>query len=1010
MAHVFLSYSSKHRRLTERLRDYLKGKGLSVWFDQDALEARGPFDGQIRAGLQQAEVVVVIWTTDAIVSEWVKFEAGYAWRQRKLINVEPEGIDRSRIPQPFADHHRHVETRQRPIDMEKVFSEVVAIREGRPLPAEVPLRDHYERKYDELLLDTKRLPLPQGFAAAPSLLLQAKYALVGFSDLSDWRQRLVDWALTPRHGSAAGRLVHASGGSGKTRLMIEVAAALRERGWSAGFLNSSSDDPRWPDKPKLRAEALVQLLETGQDAGVALMIDYAEGRLDDVRLLAKQLAGFSRSRPERPLRLFLLTREIGEWWDALRRSDPSLTPLFTDEKGRRSEAAISLITTAAGRTQLLAAACQSFSRVFDVEPVVPPLALVTRIERDPLYARPLAILLEALLHVHGRSPMGGDVSIASLLDGTVDLERAHWRKVIPQLDGALERKLGRGASQVTLLQSSLDYAAAARLLQGDEWYVGERPSPASVMPIVTHLRSLFPSGATGVGPIEPDLLGERIILGELGLDVEPARALVRACLDNDSAGKRQWNRIITVLNRCSKDEHAEASTLADDLLEWMARAYADDLASTLIDVCLQEPQGALPRALMRAVRHYDLDRLELMAGNIPKQTLCLNDLAIEITALRIRIEPEPARRARLLSDQSTRLRAHGKTRQALQHALDACRIFDTLEAWRDPALARQASQALVSLSISHAMVGELREALETAERAVLFDRDIITRGVADHDALLASSLSNLANRQLRFGDFMPARISVDEAVSIRRRISTSNAIDIRPELARSLAVLSVCHVELGEVEQALRVTKECAGVYASLAKESPDAFELEYAGSLINLAKRLLEHGDPTVASRTIEQSLAVFRRIEHNHPGRIGLDLAKCLIEVCTIRRHVGELHESVAAGREATERAALHFESSPRAAAMELASATAALGQSLIEVGQPSQAASSAIETASRLLPWVSAAPRTFGPAVARLCGLHLAASAAADAEPEHPVMRRVERALEAAGIVVSPPEGQS
>ena len=69
MAHVFISYSSKHRALTERLAAYLRSKGLTVWYDQDALEARGPFDGQIRAGLQQAEAVVVIWTTDAIDSE-----------------------------------------------------------------------------------------------------------------------------------------------------------------------------------------------------------------------------------------------------------------------------------------------------------------------------------------------------------------------------------------------------------------------------------------------------------------------------------------------------------------------------------------------------------------------------------------------------------------------------------------------------------------------------------------------------------------------------------------------------------------------------------------------------------------------------------------------------------------------------------------------------------------------------------------------------------------------------
>jgi len=47
---------------------------------------------------QDAEAVVIIWTTDAILSPWVHFEVDYAAKNRTLINVEPEGIDRVHIP------------------------------------------------------------------------------------------------------------------------------------------------------------------------------------------------------------------------------------------------------------------------------------------------------------------------------------------------------------------------------------------------------------------------------------------------------------------------------------------------------------------------------------------------------------------------------------------------------------------------------------------------------------------------------------------------------------------------------------------------------------------------------------------------------------------------------------------------------------------------------------------------------------------------------------------------
>lgn len=120
MADVFISYSSKHRALTERLALYLSGKGLTVWWD-DALEARGPFAPQIHAALQTSGCVIVIWTTDAIISEWVNFEANEAFNRNKLINVEPLGIDRARLPVRFRDHHRHVQSDTRPVDFEKIW-------------------------------------------------------------------------------------------------------------------------------------------------------------------------------------------------------------------------------------------------------------------------------------------------------------------------------------------------------------------------------------------------------------------------------------------------------------------------------------------------------------------------------------------------------------------------------------------------------------------------------------------------------------------------------------------------------------------------------------------------------------------------------------------------------------------------------------------------------------------------------------------------------------------------
>lgn len=68
---LFISNSRKHRDLTERLAAYLRDHELNVWWDE-ALEARGDFDDQLKVQLTNAKAVVIIWTPEATVSKWVR--------------------------------------------------------------------------------------------------------------------------------------------------------------------------------------------------------------------------------------------------------------------------------------------------------------------------------------------------------------------------------------------------------------------------------------------------------------------------------------------------------------------------------------------------------------------------------------------------------------------------------------------------------------------------------------------------------------------------------------------------------------------------------------------------------------------------------------------------------------------------------------------------------------------------------------------------------------------------
>ena len=74
MAHVFLSYSSRHRELTRELAAAIAADGYDVWWDH-VLESWGSCQKQICAALDAARVVVVIWSEGAKASDYVYAEA-----------------------------------------------------------------------------------------------------------------------------------------------------------------------------------------------------------------------------------------------------------------------------------------------------------------------------------------------------------------------------------------------------------------------------------------------------------------------------------------------------------------------------------------------------------------------------------------------------------------------------------------------------------------------------------------------------------------------------------------------------------------------------------------------------------------------------------------------------------------------------------------------------------------------------------------------------------------------
>ena len=97
MADVFLSYARPSVGDATRIADCLRATGFSVWYDEN-LPAHRPYTDVIAEQLDEASAVLVLWSTEAAASHWVRSEANRARETGRLVQVR---LDDARLPMPF---------------------------------------------------------------------------------------------------------------------------------------------------------------------------------------------------------------------------------------------------------------------------------------------------------------------------------------------------------------------------------------------------------------------------------------------------------------------------------------------------------------------------------------------------------------------------------------------------------------------------------------------------------------------------------------------------------------------------------------------------------------------------------------------------------------------------------------------------------------------------------------------------------------------------------------------
>ena len=91
MADVFLSYQNSRKEEAAQVVAAIQEANLTVWWDRELLDE--DFSDEIEIQLKSASAIVVIWSPESIKSDYVKSEAHYAWRKKKLINTHTDDVN-----------------------------------------------------------------------------------------------------------------------------------------------------------------------------------------------------------------------------------------------------------------------------------------------------------------------------------------------------------------------------------------------------------------------------------------------------------------------------------------------------------------------------------------------------------------------------------------------------------------------------------------------------------------------------------------------------------------------------------------------------------------------------------------------------------------------------------------------------------------------------------------------------------------------------------------------------
>ncbi|WOF72790.1 tetratricopeptide repeat protein [Parvibaculaceae bacterium PLY_AMNH_Bact1] len=690
------------------------------------------------------------------------------------------------------------------------------------------------------------------------------------------------------------RVLVGSAGRGKTRFGLDLCDRAVETSWQAGFATSA-------EIRRFRAQQ--NLAGWGWSKPVLLVVDYASSVSQELHdwlaeLAQNQgLAGSDNDTP--PLRILLLDRTAdatGGWLQTvygrgggdrdsidrlLDRPEPYALPPIEDMEDRRQ---LLIQMLAAQGSDLLPPAAGE-DAWFD-----------QRLAELSWGGEPLFLMMAASLAAQESFASVLALARDDMALRIADDELARIDRTLSSTDEP--RAFVHHMVAIVTLCGGLDQASALDMIMDEEKALRHRlPSgPAGCLDV---LRQVLPMIEGRLAPIEPDMIGEAVMLRVWeSLDDEEMSQLI-----NRAAAQEACRSVVigSVIRTC-QDYALHGHTTPLYWLDALSNAAALDLEELLelVDALpsatleLRERALSLTERALTAIRQLPVEGAEAHPTQL---LLLLNALSLRLTALGRHEEALTA-----IEEAVVILRAKS-TPLNTDHAVSGDILADAFAAHRTEGRHRKADFALLLFTLSNAQatVGQHTAALVSIEEVVELSRELVRKGHTTINSELAASLNGLSILQNIAGRSEDALASAVEAEAIYRGLAAERPDVFRPNLAVVLDNLAHCLSTVSRLSEALAACEEAVSIRRNLAAAHPDAYLPDLACSLINLPNRLNALHKHSEALSICKEAVALHRTLSNDRPDAFLPNLGKSLNNLANSFWYLKRIEEAAAADEEA-------------------------------------------------------------------------------------------------------------